>query len=99
MGAANSFIPGPSGRRSKRGPRIRSAVLVRLATVSYAGATSAARVEGDKVVLLPEPDLGALLARTDWREHAATAGRMTTTREDVRFAATVPGPHKILCAG
>jgi acylpyruvate hydrolase len=72
---------------------------VRLATVSYAGATSAARVEGDKVVLLPEPDLGALLARTDWREHAATAGRMTTTREDVRFAATVPSPRKILCAG
>jgi acylpyruvate hydrolase len=72
---------------------------VRLATVSYAGATSAARVEGDKVVLLPEPDLGALLARTDWREHAATAGRLTTTREDVRFAATVPSPRKILCAG
>ena len=72
---------------------------MRLATVSYAGATSAARVEGDKVVLLPEPDLGALLARTDWREHAATAGRLTTTREDVRFAATVPSPRKILCAG
>ncbi len=72
---------------------------MRLATVIHAGATSAARVEGDEVVLLPEPDLGALLARTDWRDHAATAGRMTTAREAVRFAATIPSPRKILCGG
>ena len=72
---------------------------MRLATVIHAGATSAARVEGDEVVLLPEPDLGALLARTDWRDYAATAGGRTTLREDVSFAATIPSPRKILCAG
>ena len=72
---------------------------MRLATVIHAGATSAARVEGDEVVLLPEPDLGALLARTDWRDHAATADGRTALREDVRFAATIPSPRKILCAG
>ena len=65
---------------------------MRLATVIHAGATSAARVEGDEVVLLPEPDLGALLARTDWRDHAATADGRTALREDVRFAPTIPEP-------
>jgi acylpyruvate hydrolase len=72
---------------------------VRLATVIQAGATSAARVEGDDVVLLPEPDLGALLTRPDWRDYAAAAGGRTTPRDDVRFAATIPSPRKILCAG
>jgi acylpyruvate hydrolase len=72
---------------------------VRLATVIHAGATSAARVEGDEVVLLPEPDLGALLAQSDWRDRAARAGTVTARREDVSFAPTVPSPRKILCAG
>jgi acylpyruvate hydrolase len=72
---------------------------VRLATVSHAGATAAARVAGDEVTLLPEPDLGALLARADWRERAATARGAAVARDDVRFAPTIPSPRKILCAG
>jgi acylpyruvate hydrolase len=72
---------------------------VRLATVVHAGTIRAARVEGDDVILLPEPDLGVLLARADWRDYAAAASGTMTAREDVRLAPTVPSPHKILCAG
>jgi acylpyruvate hydrolase len=71
---------------------------VRLATVVHAGSTSAARVEGDEVVLLTEPDLGALLEQDDWSEQAQAAGTRVS-RAEVRFAPVVPRPRKILCAG
>lgn len=71
---------------------------MRLATVGYADSTFAARVEDDHVELLGAPDLGAMLERADWRDHANATIRIVSV-EEVRFAPVVPRPHKILCAG
>lgn len=71
---------------------------MRLATVVHAGSISAARVDEDDVVLLLQSDLGALLELEDWPEKAGAMGTRVS-RGDVRFAAVVPRPRKILCAG
>jgi len=47
---------------------------MRLATVRRTGTTSAARVDSDDLVLLPFPDVAALLAEPRWRKAAAAAG-------------------------
>lgn len=72
---------------------------MRLATVRYQGTTYAARVEDDHYDLLPEPDLGALLA-----SHGLEAGMALTPTSQVAHAdavlqALVPRPPKIMCIG
>lgn len=72
---------------------------MKLATLRLPGGrTAAARVEGEEAVELPVADVGALLARSDWRETAASDG----TRHRVSEAdldAVVPVPGKIVCVG
>jgi acylpyruvate hydrolase len=75
---------------------------MRLATMrtSAEGATSAARCDGDHLVALPFPDLGALLASgPGWRELAADYEGESIALVDVDFAPPVPRPEKIICVG
>jgi acylpyruvate hydrolase len=72
---------------------------VRLASVVLTdGREAAARVEGDELVLLPVRDVGALLAREDWREAAARRGERVAAA-DVRLLPVVPRPPKLICMG
>ena len=68
-------------------------------------ATRAVKLDGDVHVDLGETDLGAFLARPDWRTHAeaaragAGAGVATYPAADAEFAPLVPQPSKIVCVG
>jgi acylpyruvate hydrolase len=67
---------------------------------SAEGATSAARCDGDRLVALPFPDLGALLASgPGWRELAADYEGESIALVDADFAPPVPRPEKIICVG
>ena len=72
---------------------------MRLATVRRPdGTTAAARLDGDELVLLPYPDVVALLAEPGWIDDAAAA-----TGERVGLVgaelAPVVRPAKVLCVG
>ncbi len=71
---------------------------MRLATVRTSTGTRAVRVEGDQQIDLGVPDVGALLALSDWRARAGAEGD-TTTAADVDLAPVVPRPGKIVCVG
>lgn len=71
---------------------------MKLASVLVDGRPHAARVEGDLLVLLPYPDLGALLAADGWRTLAAAAGPEVAVT-DVELRPVVPHPPKIVCLG
>jgi acylpyruvate hydrolase len=70
-----------------------------LATVWHQGATRAARVEGDEVVLLDAPDVGALLEREAAGAGAPAELGVTLAASDARFAPPVTRPSKIVCVG
>jgi len=72
---------------------------VRLATLRTPGGTHAARVDGDTAVELDEPDVGALLARQDWRDYAADAAGPRHLFAEAHLAPVVPRPGKIFCVG
>ncbi len=75
---------------------------MRLATVRLADGhetTTAARQEGEELVLLPSTDVGALLACGDgWRDWAARDGERIPLAE-ASFAPLVSHPNKIVCLG
>ncbi|WP_327347561.1 fumarylacetoacetate hydrolase family protein [Streptomyces europaeiscabiei] len=75
---------------------------MRLATVRLADrheTTTAARQEGDELVLLPYADVGALLSSGDgWRDRAARDGERVPLT-GASFASLVPHPNKIVCLG
>ncbi len=71
---------------------------MRLASVYVDGHPSAARVEGDRLTLLPEHDLGALISHSNWRTLASAAGPVIPA-SDASFRPVVPDPPKILCMG
>jgi len=71
---------------------------MRLASVFVGGRPRAARVDDDRVVLLPHRDLGALLALAEWRGIAAAPGP-TVTLDEVELRPVVPNPPKIVCLG
>lgn len=71
---------------------------MKLATIRTPAGTRAVRVEDDRYVDLGAPDVGALLAREDWRRHAGTADGPTYTL-DTELAPVVPRPGKVLCVG
>ncbi|MBY3985671.1 fumarylacetoacetate hydrolase family protein [Rhodococcus fascians] len=72
---------------------------MRLVTVRTDGGTSAARVDGDDLVLVDATDVGSLLGREDWQTvaRAAEGERMVSARADL--APVVPAPSKIFCVG
>jgi acylpyruvate hydrolase len=72
---------------------------MKLATIRTDEGTRAVRVDGDTLVDLDAPDLGAFLARPDWRDVAATAAGPTYRATDVTFAPVVPRPSKVVCVG
>ena len=73
------------------------------ATAGEPASTRAVRVDGDVLVDLGESDLGALLARPDWKQRAiaATPGGAAATRPlaAADFAPVVPQPSKVVCVG
>jgi len=71
---------------------------VRLATVRTPDGTRAARVDGDRVVELRAPDVGALLASGADPAAIDAAGPVRGV-DEVDFAPVVPRPDKVLCLG
>jgi acylpyruvate hydrolase len=72
---------------------------MRLATIRRPdGTTVAARLDGEDLVLLPAPDVVALLADPGWRE---TAGSATGDRVALADADLAPAvrPQKVICVG
>lgn len=70
---------------------------MRYVTVRHHGSTRAGRVEGDEIVLLEPPDVGALLRRG--LGDAATASGPTVPHRPADLAPVVPFPDKIICVG
>ena len=58
-------------------------------------------MEGDRIVLLPWRDVGALLAEPDWQAAAVDAGSdaPSVPRADADLATLIPRPDKIVCVG
>jgi acylpyruvate hydrolase len=72
---------------------------MRLATIRRPdGSTAAARLDGDELVVLPYPDLVALLADPGWRDAAAAAGGDRIAVADADLAPAVR-PGKVICVG
>jgi acylpyruvate hydrolase len=72
---------------------------MRLATLRTAAGTVAARLDGETYVELDMPDVGHLLARDGWREHAARYDGARHDADDVELAPLVPDPGKVFCVG
>lgn len=72
---------------------------MKLATARIDGATRAVKIEGDELIDLGAPDLGAFLAEPDWREKAASATGPRSSAQGVSFAPLVPNPSKTVCVG
>ncbi|HEV3357754.1 MAG TPA: fumarylacetoacetate hydrolase family protein [Pseudonocardiaceae bacterium] len=73
---------------------------MKLATLRYPdGTTRACRVVGGVVIELDAVDVGALLAREDWRVMAAAGHGARHELAAVEFAPVVPRPGKIFCVG
>ncbi len=72
---------------------------MRLTTLRIDRGTAAGRIEGEEVVELPYPDLGALLAHADWRDRAGADGGHRAAFAGAALAPVVPHPPKIICVG
>jgi acylpyruvate hydrolase len=72
---------------------------VKLATIRVEGVNRAVRLEGDQLVDLGRPDLGALLAQGDWEQAAASTDGRSFPVADADFAPLVPNPSKVVCVG
>jgi acylpyruvate hydrolase len=72
---------------------------VRLATIRTGSGTAAVRVDDGAAVELDADDLGAFLARPDWRAAAATADGPRHELPGLDYAPVVPRPEKIVCVG
>ena len=72
---------------------------MRLVTLRTEEGTRAGRLDGDRVELLPFPDVGALLAQTDWGAVVEQNRGEEIAAADVDFAPVVPKPNKIICLG
>jgi acylpyruvate hydrolase len=72
---------------------------MRLATIRTSGGTRAVRVDTDAAVETGDADLGALLARPDWRDRATAADGPSHPLDGLDYAPLVPRPEKIICVG
>jgi acylpyruvate hydrolase len=72
---------------------------VKLATIRLGDRTTAVRVEGDSLVDLGLPDVGAVLASAGGLEAAAAADGQRYAGADAEFAPLVPRPTKVVCVG
>ncbi len=72
---------------------------MRLATVRRSdGTTAAARLEGDELILLPYPDVVALLAEPEWQETAGAESGERVALAGADLGPTVR-PAKVICVG
>jgi acylpyruvate hydrolase len=69
---------------------------VRFASIRTSQGPRAARVEGDQLVLLDAPDVGALLADPEWR---TASGTDRVPLDGADYQPLVPRPAKIMCLG
>ncbi|GAA2966364.1 MULTISPECIES: fumarylacetoacetate hydrolase family protein [Streptomycetaceae] len=75
---------------------------MKLATLRTGGTTKAVRLDGDLLVDLGVPDVGALLGQDDWAERAAAAtaeNARTYAVDGAEYAPVVPQPSKVICVG
>lgn len=72
---------------------------MRLATLRLPDRTVAVRVDGDTLVELGHPDVGAALAAPEGLTAAATADGARHQAADASFATLVPHPSKVVCVG
>ncbi len=72
---------------------------MKLATIRTADGTRAVRVDEHEAVETGDTDLGALLARADWRDLAAAADGARHGVESLDYAPLIPRPEKIICVG
>lgn len=72
---------------------------MRLTTLRTPDGTRAGRIDGDRVVELDVPDVGALLTDPGWRDRAAAADGPAHELASVDHAPLVPRPGKIFCVG
>jgi acylpyruvate hydrolase len=76
---------------------------MRLATVRTASGTRAARLDGDRLLLLPDADVGALLASISPAARMDSILAVEPTGElafsEASLAPLVPRPEKIFCVG
>jgi acylpyruvate hydrolase len=72
---------------------------MRYATIRTGAGTTAARLDGDSLVPLDAPDVGALLATGDPASVPARAGSAAVPAAEADFAQVVTSPSKIICAG
>ncbi|MFF9808206.1 fumarylacetoacetate hydrolase family protein [Streptomyces coeruleorubidus] len=72
---------------------------MKLATIRLGDRTTAVRVEGDTLVDLGLPDVGAVLASAGGLEAAATADGRRYAGAEAEFAPLVPRPTKVVCVG
>ncbi len=72
---------------------------MRLTTMRTGSGTAAGRVEGEEVVELPYPDVGALVASPDWRTRAGEWDGRRRSLGDIALAPLVLQPPKIICVG
>jgi acylpyruvate hydrolase len=72
---------------------------MQLATVRIDGGTAAVLLDGDELVEIGAPDVGALLREPDWRERASAAGGRRHPVDGADFAPLIPRPDKVICVG
>lgn len=75
---------------------------MKLATLRTGTATRAVRLDGDVLIDLGVPDVGTLLRRDGWAEHAAAAtaeNSGTYPLDGAEYAPVVPQPSKVICVG
>jgi len=70
-----------------------------LGTIRTDGRTACVRVDADAAVETGHPDVGALLAGTDWRSVAAAADGPRHELGSLDYATLVPHPEKVICVG
>lgn len=72
---------------------------MKLATLRTASGTQAVRVDGDRLIEIGSPDVGALLAMPDWQQRAESASGTAHDAGGADFAPLVLNPGKIVCVG
>ncbi|MDT0574381.1 fumarylacetoacetate hydrolase family protein [Streptomyces sp. DSM 3412] len=72
---------------------------MKLATIRREDRTAAVRVEGDSLIDLGLPDVGAVLASPGGLDTAARTDGAVLSAADVVFAPLVPRPGKVICVG
>jgi acylpyruvate hydrolase len=72
---------------------------MKLTTIMTPSGCRAVRIDADGYTELGSPDLGQLLARQDWREHAAAHQGAVHDQQSVQLLPVIPNPGKVVCVG